>query len=419
MQLSCHEFAVASRIEHCRMSESRSLVSVLNLGEQAFTGIFPKSAAEPVPIGPLELLWCPESGLLQLAHEFDLGAMYGDNYGYRSSLNKSMVNHLSSKSRHLSQFAGLRSGDLVLDIGSNDATLLKSYNMPGLKRLGIDPTGIKFQHLYPHDIQLVADFFSRKNFVDAVGNSKAKLITSIAMFYDLRRPIEFSQEIHDCLEAQGIWHFEQSYMPSMLRMNSYDTVCHEHIEYYSFTAVVKILEAADMEVLDVTMNAVNGGSFAVTAARKCSGLSRNLSVIHWLLETEQRIGLHTPRPFRDFEERVFEHRRSLTTLIRSLNEDGKRIFGYGASTKGNVMLQFCGFTAEDIPCIADVNPDKFGCVTPGTHIPIVSEEEARAQKPDYFLVLPWHFKAGIVEREAEFLASGGHLIFPMPEIEIV
>jgi hypothetical protein len=202
-------------------------------------------------------------------------------------------------------------------------------------------------------------------------------------------------------------------------MNSYDTVCHEHIEYYSFMAVVKILEAADMEVLDVTMNAVNGGSFAVTAARKCSGLSRNLSVIHWLLETEQRIGLHTPRPFRDFEERVFEHRRSLTTLIRSLNEDGKRIFGYGASTKGNVMLQFCGFTAEDIPCIADVNPDKFGCVTPGTHIPIVSEEEARAQKPDYFLVLPWHFKAGIVEREAEFLASGGHLIFPMPEIEIV
>ena len=239
------------------------------------------------------------------------------------------------------------------------------------------------------------------------------------MFYDLERPIEFAREIHDCLAERGIWHFEQSYMPSMLRMNSYDTVCHEHIEYYSLSAVQKILAAADMEILDVAMNAVNGGSFAVTAARKGWGFRRNLSVINWLLATEQRIGLHTPRPFRDFEERVFEHRRSLTGLIQSLNNDGKKVFGYGASTKGNVMLQFCGFTRNDIPCIADVNPDKYGCVTPGTHIPIVSEAEARAQSPDYFLVLPWHFKAGIIEREAEFLAAGGHLIFPMPDIEIV
>ena len=150
-----------------------------------------------------------------------------------------------------------------------------------------------------------------------------------------------------------------------------------------------------------------------------AGFNRNLSVINWLLETEQRMGLHTPRPFREFEERVFEHRRSLTALIRSLNDAGKKVFGYGASTKGNVLLQFCGLTSNDIPCIAEVNPDKYGCVTPGTHIPIVSEVEARAQRPDYFLVLPWHFKAGIVEREAEFLAAGGHLIFPMPEIEIV
>lgn len=410
---------MSRRIEHCRISGSRNLVPVLNLGEQSFTGVFPKSVSEPVPKGPLELLWCPDSGLLQLAHQFELCAMYGVNYGYRSGLNQSMVSHLTSKSRNLSRFLGLQAGDLVVDIGSNDATLLKSYTTLGIQRLGIDPTGVKFRHLYPPDIQLVPDFFSRANFVAAVGNAKARLITSIAMFYDLEKPIEFAQEIHDCLSDRGIWHFEQSYMPSMLRMNSYDTVCHEHIEYYSLTAVKKILDAAEMEILDVAMNAVNGGSFAVTAARKGSGYPCNLPVINWLLQTEQRIGLHTPRPFRDFEERVFEHRRSLTALIRSLNEYGKTIFGYGASTKGNVMLQFCGLTKDDIPCIADVNPDKYGCVTPGTHIPIVSEEEGRAQRPDYFLVLPWHFKAGIVEREKEFLAAGGHLIFPMPEIEIV
>lgn len=407
------------RIEHCRISESRNLIPVLNLGEQAFTGIFPKSAAQAVPRGPLELLWCPDSGLLQLAHQFDLNAMYGPDYGYRSSLNQSMVNHLTAKSRSLSRFVDLEAGDLVVDIGSNDGTLLKAYETPGLTRLGIDPTGTKFRQMYPDDIQLVPDFFSRENFVKAAGNAKARLITSIAMFYDLAQPIQFAREIHDSLDSRAIWHFEQSYMPSMLRMNSYDTVCHEHVEYYSLSAVERILTLADMEIVDVAMNAVNGGSFAVTAARKGAPFRRNLSVINWLLETESRIGLHTPRPFRDFEERVYEHRRSLIALIRSLNADGKRVFGYGASTKGNVMLQFCGFTPDDIPCIADVNPDKYGCVTPGTDIPIVSEQEARGRRPDYFLVLPWHFKSGIVEREAEFLASGGHLIFPMPEIEIV
>lgn len=408
------------RIDKCRLTGSRNLLPVLNLGEQAFTGIFPPSPSEHVPVGPLELLWCPDSGLLQLAHSFELGQMYGDNYGYRSGLNQSMVRHLTSKARLLSRFVGLGRGDLVLDIGSNDGTLLGSYPSPGLRRLGIDPTGNKFRHLYAEGVELVPDFFSRDSFIGAVGSAaRAKLVTSIAMFYDLEDPIAFARQVWQCLHDHGVWHFEQSYMPSMLRTNSYDTVCHEHIEYYSLSAVMKILDAADLEAVDVAMNAVNGGSFAVTAARKGSGFSRNRAVIDWLLDTETRIGLHTPAPFRSFEDRVFEHRRALTTLIRSLNAAGKTVFGYGASTKGNVLLQFCGLTREDIPCIAEVNPDKYGCVTPGSHIPIIPEAEARARKPDFFLVLPWHFKAGIVEREAEFLANDGHLIFPMPEIEIV
>ncbi|MBY0528282.1 MAG: class I SAM-dependent methyltransferase [Gemmataceae bacterium] len=395
------------------------MLSVLNLGEQVFTGIFPRSKSECVPTGPLELLWCPDSGLLQLAHQFDLGAMYGDNYGYRSGLNQSMVRHLSNKANQLSRFVGLHRGDTVLDIGSNDGTLLNAYRVPGLRRIGIDPTGKKFGHLYSPDVELIPDFFSQSKFREVAGIARAKLITSIAMFYDLADPIAFVREIRGCLDDRGIWHFEQSYMPSMLRTNSYDTVCHEHIEYYSLSAVKKILDAADLELIDVAMNAVNGGSFGITAAKKGSNFPRNDAVIDWLLETESRMGLHTPRPFRNFEERVFEHRRSLAGLIHSLNAAGRKVFGYGASTKGNVLLQFCGLTTADIPCIADVNPDKHGCVTPGTNIPIVSEEEARAKTPDFFLVLPWHFKAGIIEREAEYLASGGHLIFPMPEIEIV
>lgn len=209
-------------------------------------------------------------------------------------------------------------------------------------------------------------------------------------------------------------------MPSMLRTNSYDTICHEHIEYYSLGSVKNILNASGMKVVDVEMNNINGGSFAVTAAKKDSkNIRTNTPVIEWLLEQEDRMGLNTPKPFRDFEERVFRHREDLVRLVRSLVADGKKVFGYGASTKGNVTLQFCGFTAADIPCIAEVNEEKFGRVTPGSHIPIVSEAEARAMEPDYFLVLPWHFKEGILRREREFMTNGGKFIFPFPEIEII
>jgi len=208
-------------------------------------------------------------------------------------------------------------------------------------------------------------------------------------------------------------------MPSMLRLNSYDTICHEHIEYYSLFNIKYILDRADMKLIDVQMNGINGGSFAVTASRKDSSLKANDVLINWLFDQELKMGLDTPKPFRDFEDRVYKHRESLRTLIDALNSDKKKILGYGASTKGNVVLQFCNFSGKDLAGIVEVNPDKFGCYTPGTQIPIISEKEASRIKPDYYLVLPWHFKDGIVRREQEFLSRGGKLIFPFPEIEII
>jgi hypothetical protein len=344
--------------------------------------------------------------------------MYGENYGYRSGLNQSMVRHLTQKIAKLEKFAGLAAGDVVLDIGSNDATSLKAYSTTGINRIGIDPTGEKFRAFYPDEIKLVPDFFSARNF-DKFGVKRAKIITSIAMFYDLEDPVWFARDIAKSLAVDGVWHFEQSYMPSMLRLTSYDTICHEHIEYYSLGVVQKILEAADLQVIDVQMNAVNGGSFAVTAGHRGAPHKRNDAVINWLLEQEERMGLNTPRPYREFEDRVFRHREDLRRLLRVLKEDGKKVLGYGASTKGNVVLQFCGIGADLVEAVAEVNPDKYGCFTPGTHIPIISEAHARAMKPDYFLVLPWHFKEGILAREQEYLAAGGKMIFPFPEIEIV
>lgn len=406
-------------INRCRISGSTTLIPVLSLGEQALTGVFPSAREQKVTTGPLDLVWCPQSGLLQLKQSYNSSEMYGLNYGYRSGLNQSMVKHLAFKVKYLERLCRPTAGDVVLDIGSNDGTTLKSYSTAGLKRIGIDPTGIKFKQYYPEDIALVPEFFSTDAFRRAAGGKRARIITSIAMFYDLEDPGSFVRQVRDSLEKDGIWHFEQSYMPSMLRTNSYDTICHEHLEYYSLGTVRALLESNGMKLLDVQMNAVNGGSFAVTACHGDSRLRANQAVIDWVLEQEERMGLMTPRPFRQFEERVFEHRHNLIQLIRSLRADGKKILGYGASTKGNVLLQFCEFTEQDIPFIAEVNPDKFGSFTPGTNIPIISEAEAKAMRPDYFLVLPWHFKSGIIAREEEFLSGGGHMIFPMPEIEIV
>lgn len=407
------------KINRCRISNSENLVPVLSLGHQALTGVFPSSSSDDVTIGPLDLVWNPESGLLQLRHSYEPSEMYGDNYGYRSGLNQSMVDHLTNKVKYLERMVCPQSGDIILDIGSNDCTTLKAYSTSGLKRVGIDPTGKKFQQYYPTDVELVPDFFSADAYWSKM-SERAKIITSIAMFYDLEDPVQFAKEIEQVLDVDGVWHFEQSYMPSMLRTNSYDTICHEHLEYYSLGAVENILLQAGLKIVDVEMNNINGGSFAVTAAKKDNNIiSQNTAVIDWLLEQEDRMGLNTPRPFRDFEERVFRHREDLVRLVKSITSSGKKVFGYGASTKGNVTLQFCNFTRDDIPYIAEINEEKFGKVTPGTHIPIISETEARDMKPDYFLVLPWHFKDGILKREQEFRTNGGKFIFPFPEIEII
>ena len=405
-------------ISKCRISSSTNLINVLSLGNQYLTGVFPKSKEEKVTIGPLDLVWCPDSGLLQMKQSYSLDEMYGENYGYRSGLNASMVKHLQHKIRTLELLAKPNDGDLVIDIGSNDATSLKAYS-GNHRKVGIDPTGNKFKEYYTDNITLIPDFFTSENFLKEFPNDKAKIITSIAMFYDLESPLTFISDIEKCLDDNGIWHFEQSYMPSMLRTNSYDTICHEHLEFYSFRVVKNMLEKCGMRVLDVQMNAINGGSFAVTASKMKSNFTSNTPIINWLLRQEDDLGLDTPKPYREFEERVFRHRKNLTELINALVADGKKVFGYGASTKGNVLLQFCGFTSEQIPYIAEVNEEKFGAFTPGSLIPIISVAEAKDMKPDYFLVLPWHFRENILAREKEFLENGGKFIFPLPEIEII
>lgn len=405
-------------IDACRVTKEKDLVTVLNLGNQYLTGVFPKPG-ENVGIGPLELVWSPSSYLVQLKHTYEPTEMYGDNYGYLSSLNNSMVQHLNQKANYLTELVNLQDGDVVVDIGSNDCTFLKaipSYT----KRIGIDPTIKKFLHYYPEEIKSVPDFFSKECYYSVEPNKKCKLVTSISCFYDLDDPVSFVKDIYEILDDDGLWHFEQAYLPSTLRATSYDTVCHEHIEYYSMLSVNKILSLAGMKIIDVSLNDINGGSFAVTACKDTNtNVDINSSVIEWLIEEEYKMGLDTLKPYLDFAERVKSHRESLISLLNNLRSSGKTVYGYGASTKGNVMLQWCNLTSDHIVAIGEVNPDKYGCVTPGTNISIIPETEVKSINPDYMIVLPWHFRNGILHREHEYRKSGGKFIFPLPYIEIV
>lgn len=409
---------MCSKIKNCRICKNEDLLTVVSLGEQYLTGVFPKSEGEEITKGDLDLVWCSECGLLQMKQSYDLDEMYGDNYGYRSGLNASMVKHLTRKIQTLELLVKLSENDLVIDIGSNDATSLKAYSGKH-RKVGIDPTGKKFKEYYTNDIDLIPDFFSAEAFRKLFPNEKAKIITSISMFYDLPSPTDFVRDIEQCLDNNGVWHFEQSYMPSMLRTNSYDTICHEHLEFYSLRVVNDLLNNCGLRIIDVQMNDINGGSFAITACKNGAFYQSNTAVINWLLKQEENLGLNTAQPYLDFQERTVKHRENLLELLEALVAEGKKIIGYGASTKGNVLLQYCEITPRLISHIAEVNEDKFGSFTPGTLIPIISEKEAKAMNPDYFFVLPWHFKNNILEREKDYIAQGGKFIFPLPNIEIL
>jgi hypothetical protein len=413
------------KITKCRICKNINLVPIVDLGDQSLTGVFPKSREESITCGPLELVKCFDEGntthcgLVQLAHSYEMLELYGQNYGYRSGLNRSMVDHLNDIYKANFQYVSLNKSDLIIDIGSNDGTYLNFFDGDSYMLVGVDPTAKKFKSYYKDHVKLITDFFDSKAVRKLVKEKQAKVVTSIAMFYDLEDPVEFARQVGDVLDNEGIWVLEQSYMPLMLQRNAYDTICHEHLEYYGLKQLEWVLGKAGLKIIDIEVNDINGGSIKLIVAKVTSDKKESVEKISKLLENEDKLELMTLKPFQKFNESVKKHRKDLKKLIGDIRNEGKTILGFGASTKGNVILQYCGFTSDDISSIAEVNEDKYGSYTPKSHIPIIPEEEALRMNPDYFLVLPWHFKEGFIQRLSRYLGNGGHLIFPLPEIEIV
>lgn len=405
-------------ISACRLCGGSDLTNVIDFGEIAFTGVFPESASEEVPLGKLNVLFCNGCSLAQLGESFPAEILYGDNYGYRSGLNKSMVTHLETTVKRLENIVDLNPGDVVCDIGSNDATLLNSYSALELQKIGIDPTISKYRHFYKEDSIPVADFFSSNAYFDKL-EKKAKVVTSIAMFYDLESPVNFAREIHKIIESDGVWHFEQSYTPWVLRTGSFDTICHEHLEYYTLKTIKWILDQSDFDIIGVSTNAINGGSISVTASPKSQNLRDMPVQAKWLLEMEEVHGFNTLNAWHSFSNVVDQHKSDLLRLLTQSNESGQVTLGLGASTKGNVLLQVMGIDKNLIPAIGEVNEYKWGRVTPGSNIPIISEKELLERKPDNVLILPWHFRETFVKNLRPNVEMGMKLVFPLPEVEVI
>jgi len=409
----------------CRVCGSNALTKVIDLGEQYLQGSFVKLGKEMPPMRKISatLLRCDPTkdekacGLLQMEHTVPPEVLYSA-YWYRSGTNNTMREHLRSiVDEAITTFN--KPLARVLDIGCNDGTLL-GYYPNKYEKYGIDPSDVAQE--IQGNITVVQDIFPSDELKDHLQGKQIDILTSIAMFYDLEDPIEFTKGIKNILSPEGIWIFEMSYMPTMLKMTAYDTICHEHLEYYSLAVIEYIMKKSGMKIFNVSLNSINGGSircFATHAENftyKKDTFVKNIKSMH---QEEFDLELDTDKPYKNFQDRINIHREELISLLKQLKQEGKKIHIYGASTKGNTILQWCGIDQRIIDCAAERNPDKYGASTLGTDIPIVSEAESRATNPDYYLVLPWHFKEEFIERESETLKKGIGLIFPLPVVEII
>ena len=398
------------RIQSCRLCGWPSLTSVLDLGEMAFTGMFPKPGVE-VPRGPLELLECDACGLAQIAHAYSPEVLYGNSYGYRSGLNPSMVAHLKELATEAWQIAKPERGDVVLDIGANDGTLLGFFPST-VNRIAYDPLAEKYAKHYDRGIVRHAELFTEAS-VDVVGRDRASIVMTIACFYDLPDPVGFARAVWAILKNGGIWVIEIATADNIWN-GAWDQICHEHQEFYGIEQLRDICDRAGFSVVNVFDDDVNGGSTRLIAAKE--------SAREWYPSPFSESRAILPVRWAETRETIDRQCAALKAYLEAEKKRGRIVWGYGASTKGNVVLQRAGIGPELLPCIVDANPDKDGCVTPGTGIPIVTEATSRwigAGEPNAFLVLPWHFREFVIQKEHTFLDTGGELIFALPKLEVV
>lgn len=402
-------------IKRCRGCHSSDVKKILSLGNQ-YLSDFTRSAKKPEKY-PLELILCRKCNLLQLRHTVPQTSLYTQRYGYRSGINNTMRNELKSIVEKSIEKVGIKTKNLtVVDIGANDGTLLSSYSKK-IFRIGIEPIKKFAKECRKNADIVINDFFSYKSYAKKLNNRKANIVTAISCFYDIDSPNQFLLDVKKILDKKGIFVIQQNYLVGMLQQNAFDNIVHEHLEYYSLLSLSNLLDRHNLEVFDVEQSDINGGSFRTFISHK-GRLEINQNVL-MLREKERKLNLNKSKVYKDFSSRVKKTRKDLFNLLTKLKRKGKSIYLYGASTRGNTLLQFCNLDNKLISAAVERNSEKWGKRIASVGIPIISEKQARKDKPDYMLVLPWFFKKEFLEREKNYLKNGGHFIFPLPKVEII
>lgn len=410
---------------HCKLS-GKPLTEVINLGD-LYVSNFCKTIDENAPRAPLRIGIGEESGLLQLMDPVERPPLY-QQYWYRSGTNATMTRQLNDVVTAFREWVRLKHGDVTLDIGCNDGTLmgLLPKNLE-LFRIGIDPAENLAELARKNCEAHSTGFFSKDRFMELSGGRKARVITSIAMFYGVEDPASFVRDISECLADDGVWVLQLSYTPLMIKQIAFDNICHEHIQYYTLLSLKYLLDQFDFDILDVEFNDTNSGSFRVISCKKGQGdkfatmFMRDIGRyrVQSTLTYEKNQCFDEPQVYKDYMKHLNQLKAETLELLTSLKKQGKKVLGYGASTKGNTLLQFYGLGPDLIEGIAERQPQKYGLLTAGSWIPIISEEEMRKRKPDYLFVLPWHFMTEFIDREQTFLQGGGKFIVPLPALQVI
>ena len=406
------------KINNCRNCNSKKLSKLFTLGKMSFTGKFAKSLKIDIPKAVVSLLICKVCKLVQLDRNFNPRYLYDTGYGYRTGINFTMRKHVKDVVIESVKLVKLKKNDAVLDIASNDGTLLNFYKKNTFT-VGIDPLIKKYRSYYKNINYGIQDFFSFEAIRKKKIKKKFRFITELAMFYDLQDPNKFLQDIKKILDADGVFILEHADLLSIIKNCQFDTICHEDLEYYSSKVIIKLMKKNDLRVFNIKPNSINGGSMRYFICHDYSKYKNNYKNINMIINEETRLKLDQSKTFYNFFQLINNQKKKLVKLLNKIVKKKEIIHGYGASTKGNVLLQYFKISNKKIRYIADRNPQKFNLYTPGTKIKIVSEAFSRACKPNYYLVLPWHFKKEIVSREKNTIKRGSKFIFPLPKMQII
>ena len=404
------------KIKKCRICKSTNLKELFSFGKLCFTGKFP-SRSQNIKKEPITLIICKTCELVQLGHNFDLNYLYGPDYGYRTGINKTMLNHVKKVVINLSKKTKVKSNDFVLDIASNDGSLLKYYNKK-INTFGIDPILEKYKNQYKNINYKIPDFFSAKKIMKTT-KKKFKIITALSVFYDSANPDKFIKDIKKLLANDGIFLLEFADLASIVKNKLFDTICHEHLEYYSSKVIFNLCSKNNLRVFDIKENDINGASKQYYICHQNSNHKSNHLKIKSILNSEKKLNLSKENTYKKFFKIINNSKNKLNRFIKKAIKRKKIIHGYGASTKGNVLLQYYGINNKMIDYIAERNKNKYNLYTPGSRIKIISETLSRSCKPDYYLVLPWHFKKEILVREKEIRKKGTKFIFPLPKLKVI